>query len=91
MELRRLKPKKKAVVIPAIAMAFQSVREEVVIFTSTDTITATAATFTESKNPRRSADDRILGMSGFKIQTNRKEGRNIPKVAAAAPAHPPSW
>ncbi len=47
------------------------------------------AIFTVSKNADIIFDLRNFGISGFKNATNKKEGRNIPMVAANAPLIPP--
>ena len=76
--------------ITAIVIVLQSTRVSQLIANKTATITATAATFTESRKALSSLDFLIRGTSGFKTRTNRKEGRNIPAVAANAPQKPVS-
>ena len=72
----------------AIKIVLQSVRVSFPIFTATATINATAATFTASKNAPKVLDFLSLGNKGFKIKTNKNEGRKIPMVAAIAPEIP---
>ena len=57
---------------------------------STANITATAATFTASRKYLNIFDSRILGINGFNIKTNKKEGKNIHVVATNAPLKPES-
>jgi len=66
----------------------QSVKEPFPIFIQTTNISATAAIFTASKIALIILDFLIFGIKGFKTKTNKKEGRNIPMVAAIAPVIP---
>ena len=77
--------KVKITAVMASTIAFQSVNVSFDIITKTASIIATAATFTAFKKCLNTFDFCIFGMNGFKIKTNRKEGRNIPAVAANAP------
>jgi hypothetical protein len=47
-------------------------------------------TFTVSKKALMILDFRNRGIKGFSNATNKKEGRNIPTVAATAPPGPPN-
>lgn len=55
---------------------------------STDAITATEATFTESRKFPASFDFLSVGISGLRIATNINEGKKTPAVAAMAPGMP---
>ena len=74
--------------VRAMTMVLQSVSVSFVISTHTATIKATAATFIASKMALIILDFLILGIKGFKINTNKNEGRKIPTVAARAPVKP---
>lgn len=70
----------------------RSVRQSARVFLNnsmhTAKISATAPTLTALSSAFNRADFRILGMYGFKSNTNRNEGKNMPMVAANAPASP---
>lgn len=75
----------------AIKIALQSMSVSLPIIRSTASMTATAATFTESKKYRNTLDPCNLGSMGLSIITKIKDGRKIPAVAAIAPQNPESW
>ena len=72
----------------AIVVDLQSTKVSFPISTQTATITATAAIFTASKKAEMYLDFLSLGISGFKMLTKTKEGKNIPMLAATAPQIP---
>ena len=71
-------------------MAGTSTRELMPSLKLTAAIRAREAALTPSSAAPSQGDLRMRGMSGFKKNTNKNEGRKMPPVAAKAPVKPPS-
>ena len=68
----------------AIRTVFQSHTVDLPISAITAKIIAIDTIFTASRNELKIFDFLNLGISGFNKATKRKEGRNMPSVAATA-------
>ena len=72
----------------AITTVRQSVMDVFPISTHIARIKATDTIFTVSKNADNSVEFLNRDINGFNKATNKKEGKNIPVVAATAPGMP---
>ena len=80
--------KTKIMLMIKMAKFLRSNREVVPIFKITASIKATAPTLIKFKKCFNTIDFRIFGINGFNNKTNKKDGKNIPVVAAIAPQNP---
>lgn len=83
-----LNPKVSKIPIAAIAIVRQSVMVSLPIVKQIETISATEAMFTASKNEENSFELRNNFTSGLNTATNTKDGRNTAKVEITAPEIP---
>jgi len=72
----------------AIVIVRQSVMVSLPIEKQTETIIATEATFTVSRNAENNFEFRIFFTSGLSNATNTNDGRKIPIVETIAPVSP---